>query len=1033
MSECVRIQLLGEFHAVGPDGKPVEGASGRLQELLAFLVLHRDARQSRHRIAFLFWPDSPEPQALTNLRQLVHALRRAFPEPGALVEIRRGTLRWAPSAQVQVDVVELEEALDRSQEAFEAGEMEAAIRWGRMAATRYRGDVLPACYAPWIESFRRELRERIGAGLEMLATVLESRREYSEAVRWARRLVELDPLREAAHRTLIRLQALAGEPAAALRSYRDLARTLAQELEVEPAPETRVLVDRLLRDGARRTEPSEEVEGRPPAVTGPPRGGRFAEPGDRTLVGRHPEWAHLCEAWKGASVGGPGLVLIGGEAGIGKSHLAEAFAAMVARQGVAVARARCWEAEGPLPFSPLAQWLRAPGIAERVEDMDPAWRAEVARVVPELAGPPGDGEGEGPSRGPAEPWRRLRLFQGLARAMLAEREPLLLVLDDLQWCDGESLEWIHFLLRFDPSAPLLLLATLRSGEPGMAPRFEPWLLGLRQLPRVDRIELERLGPQETAELAGAVGGRELAAGEAVALHRESEGNPLFVCEMLRLQGDRAGGADLGETGVIAPGAATLPGRVRWMIRSRLERLSEPARDLLPLLAAVGRDFTVEVLREASPNNPEGVVPALEELVRRRVVRERSDGSLDFAHDKIREVAYGEVTSVSRAFLHQRVARALERVHASSPDGVAARVARHLELAGRHDEAIPWRERAARGALELHAYAEAVESLGRALAALRMQPESRERLERELELQTALGVPLVALDHYSGDRVWRVYRRAAELCRELGRPASPPVLRALALAGLMRSRLPEVVGLGRQLMEAAHRDDDPMLRVEAHYVLGVVHYWQGQMEVSREHLERALELYRPGRFRRHVALFAQDPAVVCGVRLALTEWHLGQTEAARRRCLAALERARELNHPLSLAYARCFGSWVLIECGDLASARRETGALVREASEHGVAVWSTWGGIPEGYLLAEAGHVEEGIRRIGAAMGRFAERELTLGYPYHQGLLARALVLAGRPDEAVSALDEGLAMAKRSGQRFWDGELLRMRDVVQGGK
>ena len=776
---------------------------------------------------------------------------------------------------------------------------------------------------------------------------------------------------------------------------------------MEPAPETRALVDRVLKEGGGGL--------RSAAEHGPP-GSPPAGPEDWPLVGRHEEWTRLEEGWKKAAEGGPRLILIRGEAGIGKTHLAETFTTDATRQGAVVARARCWEAEGPLPFSPVAQWLRAPGPTSRARGLEPTWREEVLRVAPELGEERGGGDR--PVEGPAEPWRRLRLFEGLARAMLAGSEPLLLVLDDLHWCDGDTLEWIHYLLRFDPRAPLLLLATVRSGEPGADPRFEPWLLGLRQLAAVDELELGRLDPGETAELARALAGRRPNDEEARALHRESEGNPLFVVEILRLR-------EAGDGTAPDSDDATLPARVRWMIRSRLQRLSEPARELLPVLATFGRSFTVEVLRHASRAAPGEVVAALEELVRRHVIRERIDGTLDFAHDKIRDVAVAEVTAASRALLHKRVARALERAHASTPERVAAQIARHLEQAGHAREAIPWRERAARGALELHAYGEATDHLSQALEAIGTEPERAERMERELELRTALGVPLVALEHYSGSRVWQTYQRARELCARLERPVSPPVLRALALAGLMRSRLPEVVELGQQLMEAARRDEDPMLGVEAHYVLGVVRYWQGRMEDSREHLERALALYRPERVREHLALFAQDPAVVCGVRLALTEWHLGLGQRAQRRCLEALERALELGHPVSLAYARCFGSWVLIECGDMASARRETGALLREAPEQGMEVWATWGAIAEGFLLAEAGHPDEGIRRMRAALKRFSDWELTLGSPYHQGLLARALAESGRTEESVAAVAEGLAVAKRTGQRFWDAELRRM--------
>jgi DNA-binding SARP family transcriptional activator/predicted ATPase len=1004
MASPLHIQLLGGFRAAY-DAQPLRLLDPlRLQALLAWLVLRADEPQDRQHLAFTFWPDSAEAQARTNLRQLFHHLRHALPDPDCYLAADRRTLLWRADAPATVDVVELERALRESDDALAAHDPARALVASRRAAELYRGDLLPSCYDAWIESDRERLRGGTVAALARAVELLEAQRDYGAALEHANTLRRLDPLREEAHQAAIRLHALNGEPALALSAYRDCAELFERELGIEPGSETRALHDRLRRGGL--APPAAELRG---AVEPVP------------LVGRHEEWQALIAAWERASRGRPGVALVTGEPGIGKTRLAEALEEWAARQGIATARARSHAAEGRLPYAPVADWLRCAALREALPSLDPVWRDEVARLLPELDSP---GTARPGAEGAADPWRRTRLFEALARAVLGAGGPLLLLLDDLQWCDGDTLEWLHYLLRYQPDAPLLVLATLRSGESGSDTRLPRWLLQLRDADRLTEMELGPLGPRETGRLAAAVAGCELEPWQQGAIHAETEGNPLFVVEIVRARLED-GGARAGEPLPAAAPTAALPPRVHTIIRSRLEQLSRNAREVAGLAATAGREFSAAILLRAGGGEEE-TVAGIDELLARKLVRERDGEVYDFAHDKIREVAYAGLSSARRMLLHGQVARALEAGAGRSGNGLGAEIAGHLERCGRRAEAISrYREAAAR-AMAVFAYGEAEDHLRRALGLLDAIRDDDARAERELELQTALGAVRVATDYYSGSRVWQAYTRARELAERTGQPPSPPVLRGLALASLARSRLPDVLALARALLRAARRERDPVLEVEAHYVLGVTFYWQGRLPAARRHLERALERYDPERAREHLRLYAQDPAIICGIRLALALWHLGSPERAHRLCLDTLERAEALGHPLSLTYARHWGTWVLIECGDLAQTRRHVVALSRDTARQGLAVWPAMAAILEGWLRVEDGDGDGGLERMRQGAAEYRRLEMSLGFPYQQGLLARAGRRAGRPAEAIAAIDEGLAMSERTGERFWDAELFRLR-------
>lgn len=678
------IQLLGDFRLVYGGDLVTDVDTPRLQSLLAYLLLHRGSPQSRHRVAFLFWPDSTEGQALTNLRNLLYRLRHTLPDADRFIEVDRKTLQWRTQAPFLLDVARFEEALEAAEEPPDTQDRDqAATREALEEAVHlYRGDLLPSSYEDWVASERERLRQAFHRGAVRLVRLLEKHQDYRAAIRVVQRLVRYDPLHEGHYRRLMRLQALIGDRAGALRTYHKCIDVLDQELNVGPSPRTRELYDRLLALEESATPPRERLR-------------RMADVPE--LVNREDAWTQLRRAWRSATRGHPHVVLISGEAGIGKTRLAEELVEWADRQGISTAVARCYDAPGELAYAPVAAWLRALPLPR----LERVWRAEVARILPEITAEEPDVSPPGPL---AESWQRRRFFEALARATLSAGQPLLLVIDALQWCDSDTLDWLHYLLNFDTRARLLIVGTHRPGEVEDGAVLDSLLHQLRHDERLTELDLAPLNKRETALLAENLADRKLDSALIDCLYRETEGNPLFIVETVR-----AGLPDqvreLSSGGFVCV-PRPLPSRMKDALMARVEQLSPLARGLAELAAAIGREFTFDVLLQATSGGEESLVRGLDELWQHQIVREREGDVYDFTHDKLREVIYAELSEARRRMLHRHAARALEAVYAEDLDSVAARIADHCERAHERREAARYYRRAAEVAEKMQALEEA---------------------------------------------------------------------------------------------------------------------------------------------------------------------------------------------------------------------------------------------------------------------------------------------------------------------------------------
>ncbi len=421
-----------------------------------------------------------------------------------------------------------------------------------------------------------------------------------------------------------------------------------------------------------------------------------------------------------------------------------------------------------------------------------------------------------------EAWQRQRLFEALARFIFQHSDPLLLILDDVQWCDSDTLEWLHFLLRFNPKARLLIVATLRQEEMTAEHPLTPFLGHLRYANQLIEIELSRLDPQETTRLATNLLGQEISADLAARLYANTEGNPLFVVETVRAEGNRgvegwgSGGEETTNfpTPLLPSSPTPLPGKVQAVIKARLERLSPRAFDLACVAAVIGRAFVLDVLTQASDCDEDTLVRGLDELWQQQIIREQSDQRMggvagadtyDFSHDKLREVAYNSLSPIRRRHLHRRVAEALERLRASQLDMVSDQIATHYARAGQPAQAITYYRRAAAVAHRLSALQVAIAHLNLALALLPLLPESPERAGLELALQVAIGPLLLTTKGYAAPEVEQAFNRAWEICQLLGNiPQRFQVLWGLGRFYLVQANLARGLEAGQQLLEIAQR-------------------------------------------------------------------------------------------------------------------------------------------------------------------------------------------------------------------------------------
>lgn len=956
------LRLLGGFHVQMTSGAVVPLPTRKAQALLAYLALPPGRAHPRDKLAALLWGDMRQPQARSGLRQALFALRKVLnttDPPGLRLE--GGTVALDPAA-IAVDVAAFE------QQATTRNPDDLA-----RAVALYQGDLLAglsvreAPFEDWLSFERERWREM---ALETMARLLahqRSARTPEAAIQTALRLLALDPLQEPVHRALMRLFASLGRRGAALRQYQLCVDALQRELGAAPEDATRQLYQEILRERPAR-----------PATISVELTQRGAEhlPRDTPLIGRATEMARLREAVESASLGKGRLVAVVGEAGIGKSRLVSEICVEAADRGIRVLVGRSYEAERILAFGVWVDALRAARLGDDPELLDalgPTWRAELARLLPELVAP-----GSPPTTGSTDyRW----LFESVARLVerLAARQPLLVVLEDLHWADDISVRLLAFLGRRLSTWSVVVLVTAREEDLVEAPTLRRTLEDLAREGAI-AIALGRLSRDETLALVRTLS-RAAGADSALASLGErvwvaSEGNPFMVVETVRALDESDGSPPLAR--------ALLPDRVRAVIERRLDRLSGPAQELVAVAAVISHEFDFALLHHASGLGEAAAAALVEELVRHRILHGLGE-RFDFTHDRIRETVYRGLLEPRRKLLHRKVAEAIETLHAGDIEPYHVTLGLHYREGERWDKAAAYLRRAGLAAAARAAHREAVACFEQALLALERLPASAPTHAEAVDLRFDLRNSLFPLGE--DERLYEHLRAAERLAEGLHDS------RRLAWASSYMSNYFWRTTDYRRALEAAQRAlaiaatrDDRRLEVATNLRLGQAYISTGDYRQAATAL------------RKSVA-------------------SLGGEMAHERFGLAGLPAA----------FSRAFLAWALAELGEFAEAIAvaEESTRIAEAARQPYSVAVSDYTLGRSYL--RKGDLARAIAVLEAGWKRCREAELPANADHLAGSLGYAYALAGRAREGLPLLELAVREAESTSRHFhslsvvWLGE------------
>jgi class 3 adenylate cyclase/predicted ATPase len=748
-----------------------------------------------------------------------------------------------------------------------------------------------------------------------------------------------------------------------------------------------------------------------------------------SLVGRQQEVELLTHEWAEVRKGASRVAFISGEAGLGKSRLAEVLKDHVSQERHAWVECRCspyYQHTALYPIIDLLQrlmgWRRELSAAERLQTLEALlepYDVALSEVVPLLAAllalpVPAD---RYPPLSLSPQLQRVRTLEAIVsvlRAIVA-KQPLLFIVEDLHWVDPTTAELIGLLLEQKPPIPFLAVLVFR-------PEFQPPWNGGRGY---TRIELAPLSREETATLVTRVArDRRLPEPVLRQLVSNTDGNPLFVEELTKMVLETGVLREVeGRYEVAAPSLAlAIPTTLQDSLIARLDRLGA-AKSVAQLAAVLGRSFSYELLQAVSSVDETIMDGALAQLLEAGLLYEQSPpphARYLFKHALIQEAAYQSLLRSARQQYHQRAAETLSGKFPEVAETRPELIAHHYTEAGLALQAIPYWLRAGERAVGRSANLEAITHLTKGLALLPQLPEGPQRIQYEIALQLTLGAPLMATRGYSAQDVEKVLGRALELCRKVGEtPQLFGALRGLRQFYQIRGDSRTAYELGEQLLRLAERVQDTSQLLEAHNAIGGALFWMGDFPRAAEHFEEVIRLYDPQKHRAHVSLFGNDPGVVGHSYISWTLWYRGHADRSLWHAGRAIELATELALPFSKASALYYTGTLHFFRREPRPARERADQTIAIAGEHGFPFWMAAATCIRGWALCEEGKLEEGIAQLRQGMALSQALRTELARSHYLAMLAHALGRAGRYDEAATVLEEALLAVARQKERTHD--------------
>ncbi len=754
------------------------------------------------------------------------------------------------------------------------------------------------------------------------------------------------------------------------------------------------------------------------------------------LVGRDEEGGLLRRRWDQSRAGLGQVVFVSGEAGIGKSALVKGLRAQVRAEGLPRIVFRCSPYHTASALYPVIAhleqlWHFAPDDTPvtRLIKLEAGLRPSdlpLGEVVPLFAGllaVPLPAERYAPPTGTSQQQKQQTLDTLVAwLAAQAERQPVLAVWEDLHWADPTTLELLGLVIEQAPTMPMLHVLTSR---PAFRPPWPP-------RSHLTSLVLNRLEPRQVeALITQRAGGKALPAEVVRHVVTKTDGVPLYVEELTKmllaspLLREETGQYVLtGQLGTVA-----IPDTLQDALMARLDQLSA-AKEVAQLGAVLGREFTYDLVKGIAPQNEYTLQAGLSQLVAAELLYQRGRpprARYVFKHALIQDAAYASLLKSTRQQVHRRIAQVLEE---QFPEIVATQpelLAHHLTEAGHPAQAVGYWQRAGERAVGRSAHLEAISHLTTGLAVLPTLPETAERIQQELLMQTTLGPALMITKGFAAPEVEHAYARARTLCQRVGEtPQLFSVLRGLWQFYNGRGEYQTARELGEQCLLLAQQGHDTARLLEAHHTLWTTRLLLGELPLAHNHLKEGLALYDPQQHRALAVLYGHDPGVCCRSVAAVALWLLGYPDQALRQQHAAHTLAQEVAHPPSLAFTRMLGAIAHQLRREAPVAHEQAEALIALATEQGFTLFLAIGGILRAGTRTALRQRGEQIGQIRQDLAAVRETGSALWEPYFLALLADVYAQEGQVEAGLATLAEALAAAQATGERWGEAELYRLR-------
>jgi class 3 adenylate cyclase/predicted ATPase len=749
------------------------------------------------------------------------------------------------------------------------------------------------------------------------------------------------------------------------------------------------------------------------------------------LVDREEELELLMRRWHQAKCGDGRVVMIAGEPGIGKSRIVQTVVERLADEPHARLRYFCSPHHRNTPLYPFIMQLerkagfrREDTVEQRLDKLEVVLAEadgdtrDVAPLFADLLSIPSSGRYPALNLPPARLKQRILAAELIQLEGQAARQPVLMVTEDVHWSDPTSLELLDLIIDRVPTLPVLLIVTFR-------PEFAtPWA----GRPQVTLLTLSRLPPQQrVAMIKHVVGGKTLPERIALQIMERTDGVPLFIEELTKAVVESGVLVEAGDRytakGPLPPLA--IPTTLQASLLARLDRLA-PVREVAQIAAAIGRQFSHELISAAARLPQPAVDVALMQLVDAELIFRRGtapDAEYTFKHALVQDAAYQSLLRNKRHQYHFQIAQALEE---RFPEIVEARpqiLAHHYTEADLKAKAIPYWQAAGQKAVQRSANAESIHHLTKGLELVRALPEGPERLQQELALLVALGTPLSATKGFGSPEVGSVYGRARELCRQAGGLRQLfPVLWGLWVFYTARAEH----NIARELAQECHRlatdANDPELMIAAHHAFGVTLTSLGEFSSGLQHLEGAIGAYDSARHRSRALI----SGIACRSQAAWSLWFLGRPDQAREKNEEALSLAHKLSHPYSLAQASAFAAMLHQLLRDRQATVACAEATIALSKEHDFPFWMAMGMILRAWGVAEVNGDREPVFELQEGLAALRATGAEIMRPYFLALLAELHAEAGRPAEGLTALSEAQTAMEASSERCWEAELRRLK-------